>query len=148
MADISRRSRILAGRDYSRITRTDCHGGIPTEGLESRRHDRAPCGRHRGAGRRAKAANRQCFSSAERVVEQALITVLCFGHSLLIGRPAFAQAQACSDHGHRARARCAPYPFTPRSDAVRQSRREVLEEGSAARRSFPSISAGPIFARC
>ena len=70
----------------------------------------------------AKAAIGNVIFGQERVVEQALITVLCGGHALLDRPSRPRQDQAGRDHGHRARARRAPHPVHARPDALRHRR--------------------------
>jgi MoxR-like ATPase len=94
----------------------------------------------------AKAAIGKVIFGQERVVEQALITVLCGGHALLIGLPGLAKTKLIETMGVVLGLDAKRIQFTPDlmpSDIVGS---EVLEESAAGKRSFRFI-AGPIFAQ-
>src|SRR5437660_7144431 len=92
----------------------------------------------------AKAAIGSVIFGQEGVVEQALITVLCGGHALLIGLPGLAKTKLVETMGIVLGLDARRIQFTPDlmpSDIVGS---EVLEESAAGKRSFRFI-AGPIF---
>src|SRR3981081_2794426 len=92
----------------------------------------------------AKAAISNVIFGQERVVEQALITVLCGGHALLIGLPGLAKTKLVDTMGTVLGLDARRIQFTPDlmpSDIVGS---EVLEEGAGGKRSFRFIG-GPIF---
>src|SRR5918992_5763397 len=92
----------------------------------------------------AKAAIGKVIFGQERVVEQALITVLCGGHALLIGLPGLAKTKLIETMGVVLGLDAKRIQFTPDlmpSDIVGS---EVLEESAAGKRSFRFIP-GPIF---
>src|SRR3954464_10656992 len=92
----------------------------------------------------AKAAIGNVIFGQERVVEQALITVLCGGHALLIGLPGLPQTQLGETMGIVLGLDARRIQFTPDlmpSDILGS---EVLEEGAGGKRSFRFIP-GPIF---
>jgi len=94
----------------------------------------------------AKAAIGNVIFGQERVVEQALITVLCGGHALLIGLPGLAKTKLVETMGTVLGLDARRIQFTPDlmpSDIVGS---EVLEEGVGGKRSFRFIG-GPIFAQ-
>jgi len=94
----------------------------------------------------AKAAIGKVIFGQERVVEQALITVLCGGHALLIGLPGLAKTKLIETMGVVLGLDAKRIQFTPDlmpSDIVGS---EVLEESAGGKRSFRFI-AGPIFAQ-
>jgi MoxR-like ATPase len=94
----------------------------------------------------AKAAIGKVIFGQERVVEQALITVLSGGHALLIGLPGLAKTKLIETMGTVLGLDAKRIQFTPDlmpSDIVGS---EVLEESAAGKRSFRFI-AGPIFAQ-
>jgi MoxR-like ATPase len=94
----------------------------------------------------AKAAIGKVIFGQERVVEQALITVLCGGHALLIGLPGLAKTKLIETMGVVLGLDAKRIQFTPDlmpSDIVGS---EVLEESVGGKRSFRFI-AGPIFAQ-
>jgi MoxR-like ATPase len=80
----------------------------------------------------------------EKVVEQALITVLCGGHALLVGLPGLAKTKLVDTMGIVLGLDARRIQFTPDlmpSDIVGS---EVMEEGVGGKRSFRFIP-GPIF---
>src|ERR671924_112732 len=92
----------------------------------------------------AKAAIGNVIFGQEKVVEQALITVLCGGHALLIGLPGLAKTKLVETMGVVLGLDTRRIQFTPDlmpSDIVGS---EVLEESPGGKRSFRFI-AGPIF---
>src|ERR1700752_5185970 len=94
----------------------------------------------------AKAAIGKVIFGQERVVEQALITVLSGGHALLVGLPGLAKTKLVDTMGTVLGLEARRIQFTPDlmpSDIVGS---EVLEESPGGKRSFRFI-AGPIFAQ-
>jgi MoxR-like ATPase len=94
--------------------------------------------------RAAKAAIGNVIFGQEKVVEQALITVLCGGHALLIGLPGLAKTKLIETMGIVLGLDARRIQFTPDlmpSDIVGS---EVLEENPGGKRSFRFIP-GPIF---
>src|SRR5215472_9131010 len=92
----------------------------------------------------AKAAIGGVIFGQEKVVEQALITLLCGGHALLIGVPGLAKTRLVETLGailglDEKRIQCTP-DLMP-ADIVGS---EVLEESETGRRSFRFIP-GPVF---
>src|SRR5215207_3145539 len=94
----------------------------------------------------AKAAISTVIFGQERVVEQALITVLCGGHALLIGLPGLAKTKLIETMGVVLGLDARRIQFTPDlmpSDIVGS---EVLDEGLGGKRSFRFIP-GPVFSQ-
>src|SRR3954449_2025549 len=94
----------------------------------------------------AKAAIGKVIFGQERVVEQALMTVLSGGHALLVGLPGLAKTKLVETMGIVLGLDARRIQFTPDlmpSDIVGS---EVLEEGAGGKRSFRFV-AGPIFAQ-
>jgi MoxR-like ATPase len=92
----------------------------------------------------AKAAIGRVIFGQERVVEQALITVLSGGHALLVGLPGLAKTKLVETMGTVLGLDARRIQFTPDlmpSDIVGS---EVLEEAPGGKRSFRFIP-GPIF---
>jgi MoxR-like ATPase len=92
----------------------------------------------------AKEAIGTVIFGQEKVVEQALITVLCGGHALLVGLPGLAKTKLVETMGIVLGLDARRIQFTPDlmpSDIVGS---EVLEEGVGGKRSFRFIP-GPIF---
>jgi MoxR-like ATPase len=92
----------------------------------------------------AKAAIGKVIFGQERVVEQALITVLSGGHALLVGLPGLAKTKLVETMGTVLGLEARRIQFTPDlmpSDIVGS---EVLEEAPGGKRSFRFIP-GPIF---
>src|SRR5215213_3175232 len=92
----------------------------------------------------AKTAIGNVIFGQEKVVEQALITVLCGGHALLVGLPGLAKTKLEETMGIVLGLDARRIQFTPDlmpSDSVGS---EVLEEGVGGKRSFRFIP-GPIF---
>jgi MoxR-like ATPase len=96
--------------------------------------------------RAAKAAIGSVIFGQERVVEQALVTVLSGGHALLVGVPGLAKTKLVDTMGIALGLDARRIQFTPDlmpSDIVGT---EVLEESASGKRSFRFI-AGPVFAQ-
>jgi MoxR-like ATPase len=94
----------------------------------------------------AKAAIGKVIFGQERVVEQALMTVLSGGHALLVGLPGLAKTKLVETMGIVLGLEARRIQFTPDlmpSDIVGS---EVLEEAPGGKRSFRFIP-GPIFAQ-
>src|SRR6187455_3285135 len=94
----------------------------------------------------AKAAIGNVIFGQERVVEQALITVLSGGHALLVGVPGLAKTKLVETMGVVLGLDARRIQFTPDlmpSDILGS---EVLEESPGGKRSFRFIP-GPIFAQ-
>jgi MoxR-like ATPase len=94
--------------------------------------------------RSAKAAIGNVIFGQEKVVEQALVTVLSGGHALLIGVPGLAKTKLVETMGTVLGLDARRIQFTPDlmpSDILGS---EVLEEGAGGRRNFRFIP-GPIF---
>jgi MoxR-like ATPase len=92
----------------------------------------------------AKTAIGNVIFGQEKVVEQALITVLCGGHALLVGLPGLAKTKLVETMGIVLGLDAKRIQFTPDlmpSDIVGS---EVLEEGVGGKRSFRFLP-GPIF---
>ena len=92
----------------------------------------------------AKSAIGNVIFGQERVVEQALITVLCGGHALLIGLPGLAKTKLIETMGVVLGLDARRIQFTPDlmpSDILGS---EVLDESPGGKRSFRFIP-GPIF---
>src|SRR5437762_3343001 len=92
----------------------------------------------------AKAAIGNVIFGQDPVVEQALITVLCGGHALLIGLPGLAKTKLVETMGIVLGLDARRIQFTPDlmpSDILGS---EVLEESAGGKRSFRFIP-GPIF---
>jgi MoxR-like ATPase len=92
----------------------------------------------------AKAAIGAVIFGQERVVEEALITVLSGGHGMLVGVPGLAKTKLVETMGIVLGLDARRIQFTPDlmpSDILGS---EVLEEGAGGKRSFRFI-AGPIF---
>src|SRR5215475_12306977 len=94
--------------------------------------------------RTAKTAIGAVIFGQDRVVEHALITVLCGGHGLLVGVPGLAKTKLVETMGVVLGLDARRIQFTPDlmpSDIVGS---EVLDEGVGGKRSFRFIR-GPIF---
>jgi len=92
----------------------------------------------------AKAAIGAVIFGQESVVEQALITVLCGSHAMLVGVPGLAKTKLVEAMGTVLSLDARRIQFTPDlmpSDILGS---EVLEEGAGGKRSFRFIP-GPIF---
>jgi MoxR-like ATPase len=82
----------------------------------------------------------------DKVVEQALITVLSGGHGLLVGVPGLAKTKLVDTMGTVLGLEARRVQFTPDLMPPDILGTEVLEEGQGGKRSFRFIS-GPIFAQ-
>src|SRR6516164_8892628 len=94
--------------------------------------------------RTAKTAIGTVIFGQDRVVEHALITILCGGHGLLVGVPGLAKTKLVETMGVVLGLDARRIQFTPDlmpSDIVGS---EVLDEGAGGKRSFRFIR-GPIF---
>src|SRR5512132_336916 len=94
----------------------------------------------------AKAAIGNVIFGQERVVEQALITVLCGGHALLIGLPGLAKTKLVETMGIVLGLDARRIQFTPDLMPSDILGTEVLEESATGKRSFRFLS-GPVFAQ-
>jgi MoxR-like ATPase len=94
----------------------------------------------------ARAAIGKVIFGQERVVEQALITVLCGGHALVVGLPGLAKTKLVETMGVVLGLDAHRIQFTPDLMPADILGSEVLEEGLGGKRSFRFI-AGPIFAQ-
>src|SRR5262252_6203720 len=92
----------------------------------------------------AKAAIGKVIFGQERVVEQALITVLSGGHALLVGLPGLAKTKLVETMGIVLGLDARRIQFTPDLMPADILGSEVLEEGQGGKRAFRFI-AGPIF---
>jgi MoxR-like ATPase len=96
--------------------------------------------------RAAKAAIGAVIFGQDRVVEQALITVLSGGHALLVGVPGLAKTKLVDTMGTALGLDARRIQFTPDLMPSDILGTEVLEESPGGRRSFRFI-AGPVFAQ-
>jgi MoxR-like ATPase len=99
-----------------------------------------------GDMRAAKQAVTSVIFGQDRVIENALVTILSGGHALLIGVPGLAKTKLVETLGITLGLDTKRIQFTPDlmpSDIVGS---EVLDESNAGRRSFRFI-AGPVFAQ-
>src|SRR5262252_1162925 len=92
----------------------------------------------------AKAAISKVIFGQERVVEQALITVLSGGHALLVGLPGLAKTKLVETMGIVLGLDARRIQFTPDLMPADILGSEVLEEGEGGKRGFRFI-AGPVF---
>src|SRR5262249_34432054 len=96
--------------------------------------------------RLAKAAIGGVIFGQERVVEQALITVLSGGHALLVGVPGLAKTKLVETMGTVLGLDARRIQFTPDLMPSDILGAEVLEESASGKRNFRFIS-GPVFAQ-
>jgi len=96
--------------------------------------------------RAAKAAIGSVIFGQERVVEQALVTVLSGGHALLVGVPGLAKTKLVDTMGTALGLDARRIQFTPDLMPSDILGTEVLEESPGGKRSFRFI-AGPVFAQ-
>jgi MoxR-like ATPase len=96
--------------------------------------------------RSAKSAISAVIFGQERVVEQALITVLSGGHALLIGVPGLAKTKLVETLGVTLGLDAKRIQFTPDLMPSDILGAEVLDESNTGKRSFRFI-AGPVFAQ-
>src|SRR4030088_3629359 len=94
----------------------------------------------------AKEAIGNVIFGRERGVEQALITVLCGGHALLIGLPGLAKTKLVETMGTVLGLDARRIQFTPDLMPSDILGTEVLEETPGGRRNFRFIQ-GPVFAQ-
>ena len=96
--------------------------------------------------RAARAAIGMVIFGQEKVVEQALITVLSGGHALLVGVPGLAKTKLVETMGTVLGLDARRIQFTPDLMPSDILGTEVLEEAPGGKRSFRFIS-GPVFAQ-
>jgi MoxR-like ATPase len=98
------------------------------------------------AARAARTAIGTVIFGQEKVVEQALITVLAGGHALLVGVPGLAKTKLVDTMGTVLGLDARRIQFTPDLMPSDILGTEVLEESPGGKRSFRFI-AGPVFAQ-
>ena len=96
--------------------------------------------------RAAKAAIGTVIFGQDKVLEQALITVLSGGHALLVGVPGLAKTKLVDTMGTVLGLEARRVQFTPDLMPPDILGTEVLEENPGGKRSFRFIS-GPVFAQ-
>jgi MoxR-like ATPase len=96
--------------------------------------------------RAAKAAIGTVIFGQDKVVEQALVTILSGGHALLLGVPGLAKTKLVETLGIVLGLDAKRIQFTPDLMPSDILGTEVLEENQAGKRSFRFIS-GPVFAQ-
>src|SRR5246500_102398 len=96
--------------------------------------------------RQAKAPIGAVIFGQDKVVEQALITVLCGGHGMLVGLPGLAKTKLVETMGTVLGLDARRIQFTPDLMPSDILGTEVLEEIPGGKRNFRFI-AGPIFAQ-
>jgi MoxR-like ATPase len=96
--------------------------------------------------RAAKAAIGTVIFGQEKVIEQALITVLCGGHGLLVGVPGLAKTKLVETMGIALGLDARRIQFTPDLMPSDILGTEVLEEVPGGKRNFRFIP-GPVFAQ-
>ena len=94
----------------------------------------------------AKAAIGTVIFGQDKVVEQALVTILSGGHALLLGVPGLAKTKLVETLGIVLGLDARRIQFTPDLMPSDILGTEVLEENQAGKRSFRFIS-GPVFAQ-
>src|ERR1700735_3336167 len=94
----------------------------------------------------AKEAIGTVIYGQDKVVEQALITVLCGGHALLVGVPGLAKTKLVDTMGTVLGLDARRIQFTPDLMPSDILGTEVLEESASGKRNFRFIS-GPVFAQ-
>jgi MoxR-like ATPase len=99
-----------------------------------------------GHVRAAKEAIGAVIFGQDKVIEQALITVLCGGHALLIGLPGLAKTKLVDTMGTVLGLDARRIQFTPDLMPSDILGTEVLEETTSGKRNFRFIP-GPIFAQ-
>ncbi|HTV35751.1 MAG TPA: MoxR family ATPase [Xanthobacteraceae bacterium] len=99
-----------------------------------------------GHARAAKAAIGTVIFGQDKVVEQALITILSGGHALLLGVPGLAKTKLVETMGIVLGLDARRIQFTPDLMPSDILGTEVLEESQTGKRSFRFIS-GPVFAQ-
>jgi len=96
--------------------------------------------------RAAKAAIGTVIFGQEKVIEQALVTILSGGHALLLGVPGLAKTKLVETLGIVLGLDARRIQFTPDLMPSDILGTEVLEESQAGKRSFRFLS-GPVFAQ-
>jgi MoxR-like ATPase len=96
--------------------------------------------------RAAKAAINTVIFGQDKVVEQALVTILSGGHALLLGLPGLAKTKLVDTMGTVLGLDARRIQFTPDLMPSDILGTEVLEESAAGKRNFRFIS-GPVFAQ-
>jgi MoxR-like ATPase len=96
--------------------------------------------------RAAKAAIGSVIFGQDAVIEQALITILCGGHGLLVGVPGLAKTKLVDTMGIALGLDARRVQFTPDLMPSDILGTEVLEESQSGKRNFRFI-AGPVFAQ-
>ncbi len=96
--------------------------------------------------RAAKAAIATVIFGQDKVVEQALITILSGGHALLLGVPGLAKTKLVDTMGTVLGLDARRIQFTPDLMPSDILGTEVLEESASGKRNFRFIS-GPVFAQ-
>jgi MoxR-like ATPase len=99
-----------------------------------------------GHARAAKAAIGTVIFGQDKVVEQALVTILSGGHALLLGVPGLAKTKLVETLGIVLGLDARRIQFTPDLMPSDILGTEVLEENQTGKRSFRFIS-GPVFAQ-
>src|SRR6204780_3673474 len=94
--------------------------------------------------RAAKAAIGNVIFGQDAVIDQALITILCGGHGLLVGVPGLAKTKLVETTGIAVGLDAKRIQFTPDLMPSDILGTEVLEESQAGKRSFRFIP-GPVF---
>jgi MoxR-like ATPase len=96
--------------------------------------------------RAAKAAIGTVIFGQDKVIEQALVTILCGGHALLLGVPGLAKTKLVETMGIVLGLDAKRVQFTPDLMPSDILGTEVLEESQTGKRSFRFLS-GPVFAQ-
>jgi MoxR-like ATPase len=96
--------------------------------------------------RAAKAAIGTVIFGQDKVIEQALVTILSGGHALLLGLPGLAKTKLVETMGTVLALDARRIQFTPDLMPSDILGTEVLEEGPTGKRSFRFLS-GPVFAQ-
>jgi len=96
--------------------------------------------------RAAKAAIGTVIFGQDKVIEQALVTILCGGHALLLGLPGLAKTKLVDTMGTVLGLDARRIQFTPDLMPSDILGTEVLEESPTGKRSFRFLS-GPVFAQ-
>jgi len=96
--------------------------------------------------RAAKAAIGTVIFGQDKVIEQALVTILCSGHALLLGLPGLAKTKLVDTLGTVLGLDARRIQFTPDLMPSDILGTEVLEESPTGKRSFRFLS-GPVFAQ-
>jgi MoxR-like ATPase len=96
--------------------------------------------------RAARAAIGTVIFGQDKVIEQALVTILCGGHALLLGLPGLAKTKLVDTMGTVLGLDARRIQFTPDLMPSDILGTEVLEESPTGKRSFRFLS-GPVFAQ-